>query len=142
MKAALSKCKRFREQTLLAILVIAALLVAPVCAPLCAAKTCRAASLQERCHDASGEDAAQGAVAPKKACGRSELSAVLPKIAGQFFHSQRLQNVLAATATGAHGLAFSRAGFARALSRFAQSGASQIRLDTSESFHDTAVLRI
>src|ERR1700675_1559163 len=65
----------------LALLTVLALVIAPVCAPLCAASSCSSGGLQEQCHEMASMGAlgSEHFVAPSKACGSSDFSAVLVK---------------------------------------------------------------
>ena len=68
------------RRAVVALLVLMAMLIAPVCTPLCAAKTCSSGTVQtEECHSpgAMADTAADRCAAPMKACAARELAAVL-----------------------------------------------------------------
>jgi len=72
---------RARPLNAIAIVTVLALLAAPICAPLCAAGTCSSSTRQVQCHEMGtmGADGGEQFVAPSKACGASDFSAVLVK---------------------------------------------------------------
>jgi hypothetical protein len=79
---------------LLPILTVLALAIAPVCAPLCAAKICSSGTGQSPCHEMAsmGANGSERLIAPSKACGASEFSAVLVRVGGQSLLSRELRN--------------------------------------------------
>jgi hypothetical protein len=78
----------------LAFLTVLALVIAPVCAPLCAAKSCASGVRQEQCHDMATTrvDGQPQLVAPGKACGVSDFSAVLVKLDEEYLLSHGARN--------------------------------------------------
>jgi hypothetical protein len=80
--------------SVLALVIALSLLVAPVCAPLCAASACSSGAHQNQCHKMSAIEAsgAEHLVAPSKACGAADFSAVLVKANEQSWLSQQGQN--------------------------------------------------
>jgi hypothetical protein len=78
----------------LALLTALALVIAPVCAPLCAAKSCASGARPEQCHGMAtrGPDGRPQLVAPSRACGVSDFSAVLVKADEEYLLSQGARN--------------------------------------------------
>jgi hypothetical protein len=83
MNQAIPVRTRPASTAVLAFLTVLALVTAPVCAPLCAAKSCASGVRPQQCHDMAmatpGADGRPQLVAPGKACGVSDFSAVLVK---------------------------------------------------------------
>ena len=78
----------------LAFLTVLALVIAPLCAPLCAAKRCASGARQAQCHDTAttGADGQPQLLAPAKACGVSDFSAVLVKANEEYLFSEGARN--------------------------------------------------
>jgi len=81
----------------LALVTVLALLVAPICASLCAARSCSPGASREKCHDVASMGAGGGEqfVAPRKACGAPDSSAVLVKSDEQTSFSRRVSSTQA-----------------------------------------------
>lgn len=85
-------------RAVIAILVLAAILVAPVCTPICAARECPGAAAQEReeqCHSqgALGDAPGDKYTAPMKACAARELAAVLSRSNNKLVRATQLQDL-------------------------------------------------
>ena len=78
----------------LAFLTVLALVIAPLCAPLCAVKRCASGARQAQCHGTAttGADGQSQLLAPGKACGVSDFSAVLVKPDEEYLLSQDGRN--------------------------------------------------
>jgi hypothetical protein len=123
-----------------AFLTVLALVIAPVCAPLCGAKSCAAGARQEQCHDMAtmGPDGRPQLVAPSKACGVNDFSAVLVKADEEYLLSQDARNHAAAVILNGLpelGLESLRAGPQRR-------DVHLIPLESSDSLLLTTILRI
>jgi len=80
MNETISVRRRPANATVLALLIVLALLVAPACAPLCAANACSlGGESQGQCHDMSsmGSNGGEQLVATGKTCGAADFSAAL-----------------------------------------------------------------
>ena len=90
-----------RLASVLALLTVLALLAAPVCAPLCAAGACPSGNGHEQCHEMASMGASSGEqfIASSKACGSSDLSAVLVKADGETLLSQEVRSSSAPAVT-------------------------------------------
>jgi hypothetical protein len=124
----------------LAFLTVLALVIAPVCAPLCTAKSCASGARQEQCHDmaTTGADGRPQLVAPSKACGVSDFSAVLVKADEEYLLSEGARNPAAPVIpNGSPELKLDglRAGSERR-------GVDLIPLESSDSLLLTTILRI
>jgi hypothetical protein len=124
----------------LAFLTVLALVTAPVCAPLCAARSCASGVRPEQCHDmaTTGADGRLQLVAPGKACGVSDFSAVLVKPDEEYLLSQGARNPAAPVILNGSpqlGLERLRIGPGRP-------GVHLIPLESSDSLLLTTILRI
>jgi hypothetical protein len=139
MNEAIPVRARPANAAVLAFLTVLALVTAPVCAPLCAAKSCASGVRPQQCHDmaATGADGRPQLVAPGKACGVSDFSAVLLK-PDEYLLSQGARNPAAPGVLNgslALGLESWRMGPRRP-------GVHLIPLESSDSRLLTAILRI
>jgi hypothetical protein len=124
----------------LASLTVLALVIAPVCAPFCAAKSCASGARQEQCHDmaTAGADGQPQLVAPGKACGVGDFSAVLVKPHEEYLLSQGARNPAAPVIlNGAPELGLESFGIGPR-----RRGAHPIPLESSDSLLLTTVLRM
>ena len=131
---------RTANAVVLAFLTVLALVIAPVCAPLCSVKSCVSGVRPEQCHDraTTGADGQLQLVAPGKACGVSDFSAVLVKPDEEYLLSQGARNPAAPVILNGSpqlGLERLRIGPGRP-------GVHLIPLESSDSLLLTTILRI